>query len=335
MDFGRLLRRSYEIVRSHPSLWVFGILLSLLGGGGGGSNAGTQVPSRNISPGTGQPGNLGLPPIQPERLVAIIIAVAIFIVALLLIFSLLRAIFEGGLIALADDADEGRPVSFGSGWRQGTAVMGRVWIIDFILSLPFIVIGIGVAAFILTTLLSTLRTQGGQLQPATIFSLVAVAIPSFFCLWFLTIVLSLISRIAKRIGILEDQSWSSSIGSAWSFITGNLGNTLLNWLIFGLIMMVLGFVLAIPLFGVFIGGIAALLANPHPSSSAIIGWIILMLIVLLIVLILNGIILSFHSTGWTLFVKWTLHPPIPAAPYPYPYQGYSGQQPPPGSGSQQ
>ena len=323
MDFGRLLSRSYEIVRRHPALWVFGFLLSLLGGGGG-SNAGARGTPGNIQTGSGQSSIPGLPPVQPERLIPIIIAVAILIVAVLLVLSLLRAIFEGGLIALADDADEGRPVSFGSGWRQGTAVMGRVWMIDFILALPFIVIGIGVLAFVFTTLLGTIRAQGGQLQPSTIVSLLAVAIPSVICLWFLTIVLGLVSRIAKRIGILEDRSWSSSIGIAWNFINGNLGHTFLNWIIFGLISTAVGFVLAIPLFSVILSGMGVFVLNPHPNSSALAGWIILLLAVLLVVAILNGIVLSFHSTGWTLFVKWTLHPPLPVAP-PYPYQGY-GQQ---------
>ena len=321
MEFGRLLNRSFELVRRHPVLWIYGIVLAILGAGGG-NNINYQLNDRNTNF-PQQPGQQNLPsiPITVEQVLPFVILIAVVALVIAVAFSLLRAIFDGGLIALADAADAGEPVSFGRGWHSGVSTMWRIWLIDLILAIPVIVLAVGFAISIITTVLSAVAANQENIRIVFILGVLAQILPAILCMTVVSVFLGIFAKIAKRIGVLENQSWSESIRSAWTLITHNLANTVVNWLIFGLINTVAGFVLALPVAGIVGGAIAAAIVNQDRIVPVIGGTIVLLFIYLIAAAIAGGMLLSFYWTGWTLFVKWTLHPPMPVhvpAPGPIP-----------------
>lgn len=310
MRYTELLRRSFELVKRNPILWLFGSILVILGAGGS-NTLSYRTRSTDIRPQFGQelPANPAIQ-LNPEGIIPLLIGAAVIVCAVAVALSLVRALFDGGLIGLVDDADYGRQLSFRQGWQHGTAAMWRVWLIDIVLILPLVVIAACVIGVSILALPNALAVGQGYVPAWIAFVIVSEAIMALILLIVLALLIGPFARIAKRICVLEHTSWSESIRAAWTFVRQHTLATILTWAIFGTLNALAELVLAFPVAAIAAAIVGALMYGSNGLSTVVFGLAGLFVLYLVFVLVAAGALLAFYWTGWTLFVKWSLHPPV-------------------------
>ncbi|NLF00024.1 MAG: hypothetical protein GX601_03515, partial [Anaerolineales bacterium] len=136
MDYGRIVKRAFQITWRYRALWVFGIILAIAsgagnsGGGGGGSGAQAQV-------GTG----LGVPAQTEAILITALIGLVCLILALTVITAIARYVAETALIRMVDEYEEtDQKHTVGKGFRLGWSRSAwRLFLIDLVVVLPLVV----------------------------------------------------------------------------------------------------------------------------------------------------------------------------------------------------
>ncbi len=145
MDYGNILRRSWDIIWNHKFMMVLGFLAALGngissgGGNGGGGNTGYSFDGSEFN---------ALPQVT-ENLGAILATVGVlmmglicFLIILGLILWLLRLTAQAGLIDAAARLDAGEKVSFGEAFSAGWQKLGRMIGINLVLFGVFIIIAV-------------------------------------------------------------------------------------------------------------------------------------------------------------------------------------------------
>jgi hypothetical protein len=282
-------------------LWIFGILASCSQGGRGfnsGSNGGGG--------GTGAPGPTNLPP-QLERFFEIIaqnattfIALAVSLVCVFWILAIfLGTIGRIGLIRGTWQVEEGvQNLIFGQLFSESMPYFWRVFGLSLLLGLPFIiVIGALVAALIV---FGVSMSQGND---ASAFGFLGV-LPIFLlclCLFIpLGIVINMILRQSERAIVLENASVMPALSRGWDVFRSHLGEIILMAIILGVIGFVAGFIIAIPVFIVVVPALIAFAAGNAQNWTPMIVAGALLCLYIPVSWLLNGIIISFTESAWTL-----------------------------------
>jgi hypothetical protein len=109
--------------------------------------------------------------------------------------------------------------------------------------------------------------------------------------------------------VLEDALVLPSISRGWDIFRNNLGTIILMTIILGVIGLVAGFIIAIPVFIVVIpAAITFAVGNSQNYTPLIIAGVLLCLYIP-ISLILNGILISYTESAWTLtYMRLTRKP---------------------------
>lgn len=339
MDHMQILRRAFNITLNYRTLWIFGILLAISSGGSGGSAGGSGSGGGGSSGGGGFPGGtVVLPPFLEQNLLAIGVALACFILLLVVVFSILRYVSETALIRMVDGHEAtGERLSFRQGWRLGwSRAAWRMFLIDLLVGLiivPAIVLLLAIAfspLLLLTTQNDTFRILG-----------VVLAIGLGLLVIFLAIVVgtvvSVVAEFWRRAVALENLGVFDAIRRGFTLVRRRLGDVVIMALIlfglglaFSLLLIPVVFLLlfAAGLLGGIPGVAAGLITslfveasrNPLPVIIGFaVGLPIFILVMSIPLAIIGGIAETYRSTVWTLAFRETSAldtPPEPPADIP-------------------
>jgi hypothetical protein len=306
MDFGRILKRAWEIIWNHKVLWIFGILAGCgrqAGGSGGGS--GGQGPSYQF-----EGGDFEYMPREVERFFEdfgrtlgdipeeTFIFVAIGLVVLVLIMALIffvistygRVALVKGTVQVEDGAEK---LAFGQLTQDSMPYMLRALGLNFLIFLVYLVIGLGVA--IAVVLLGVLTLGIGVI---CVLPLVCVLIP---VMWFVGVIVeqSNVALVVDDLGVMD------SIQKGWSVVRENIGSMIVMGLILILGGLIVSFVIGLPLLFVLAPVMAAVIGGAVSESLELIlggvGFYLLCTVLYIpVLLVLGGILTAYIESAWTL-----------------------------------
>lgn len=342
MDFGAVIKRSWEITWRYKALWVLGIFAGVSGcsgssgsgGNGGGGNSGG-------SGGSGL-GDMGRFWDNLESYLPVIIGLGVLFFFIGLVWWIFSIAARGGLITGVNAIEDGATRPLGELWRSGFARFWPLFGIDVMLSLPMVALGLLMAVFTLGPLAVTL-IRGGEPGPeliAPVCGSLAIGLPLLLVGGF---VFGILRLLAQRFVMIAGHGAVESIGNSWHLLRGRLKDTAIMWLLNAALNLAASVVLAIPAFiigvAVAIPIVTAIASDSWRSMVAIIP--VAIVLFALIGIAYNGIWGTYTSALWTLFFRQMhgMGPAVPAgygwqqAPsQPYPYQApqpSQGEWPPP------
>ena len=306
-DFGEVLTRAWQIVWKHRVLWIFGILASCGRGGGGGNGGGSRGGVSTTGP--------ELPPQVAQWLdwiqqnaVTFVVIVCVVVLLLWLIMLAIGAIGKIGLIRGTAQAEGGaQSLIFGQLFSEGMPYFGRVLGLSVILILPVFLLGLVVAALVVTAYAAS---AGDPNAPLLGLASIAPVAACCACLFIpLMFVLNMIFRQAERAAVLEDLRVMPALARGWEIFRANLGPIILMAIILGILGLVIGLIVALPVFIiVFPAVIAYVLGNSQNVTPLVLGAICFCLF-LPILLLLNGILVAYVESVWTLtYMRLTRRP---------------------------
>jgi hypothetical protein len=298
-NFGEVLSRAWQIIWKHKVLWLFGILASCTQGGRGfnsGSGGG----------GNGTPGTTDIPP-QLERILNTIaqnatafIAIAVGLVCVIWLLAIfLGTVGKIGLIRGAWQAEGGaQKLVFGQLFSESTDYFWRIFGLSLIVGLPFVLLLGGLAAALIA--FGVAASQGSDASAVGFVGILPVTIACICLLIPIGIVVSMIIRQAERVIVLENAPVLASLSRGWDIFRSHLGEIILMAIILGVIGLVAGFIIAIPVFIVVVPAILAFMAGNGENWSPLIAAGVLLCLYIPISWLLNGILISYAETAWTL-----------------------------------
>jgi hypothetical protein len=338
MEYGRIVRRAWDVTWRHKALWLFGILAALFGGsqisgGGGGGRfpAGWTMNAQDVQRLHLDPQHFppmpwgrmplqGWPGIDWSAIMAVVGALAVVILIVALIGLVLRVLVgytsRGALIAMVQEVEETEKTTVRAGWRAGWRRFLRLFAIDLLISIAMAIV---VFAFVMVILL-----VGGLFAVPAVLCFVAgkaliavgvVLIVVLGLVWLLLLiagamalsaVATLVRELSFRYCMLAGQGVFDSIRSAIARVRAQPTEGLLMWLLLAAIELALGLA-AIPFVLAAIAAVVTVGAAGYAVSQAIwgvaAGVIPVMLLLGLISLFVSGLYLVFRSAVWTLVYR--------------------------------
>jgi len=289
MDIAAIFKRAWEITWKHKGLWVLGFLANCSGGGSQGSSNISRIPEYKIGGGEFPEIERWFQSVPDETWIIIGIAVVCGLLLLALLFWVLAAIGNGGLIAGFQMAETGESVTLGSAFQQGISYFWKLLVIQLIIGLAsLLVFGSGIIGGVLFSIL----TLG--LGLICLIPLICLLIPLGFAISIYT----LLTQIAL---IVEELDIGAAFRRAWEIFRSNPGQIILMGLILGVGGFVVGLILAIPFFLMVLPFVAGLVMGTDTSSLTGLTMTMIGILLYLPVLLIAGAIMRTFITGsWTL-----------------------------------
>ncbi len=307
MDFGYVIKRAWEIIWKFKVLWIFGILASCgQASGSSGSNSGFRFSSQDI-PFVNRAQQYYYQ-INPAIIGLLIVVFIIFVLLLIVLAILLGTIGRVGLIRGTYKAEEGATrLTFSELWHDGLTYFWRVFGLNLLIWVFFIVIGFALLIIGITLTVGTLGIFLICLIP-----LLCLLAPLF---WLISIIIEQanVALVVENVGIM------AGIKRGWQVFIDNIGSMIVMGLILLIGVAVIG--------GVIIG--LPLLAIAAPATIGITtgvtenirnGFIVSTLLFLLylpVLIFLSGMIRAYTTSAWTLtYLRLTRKPAQPAPVLP-------------------
>lgn len=295
MDYGEILKRTWDITWRFKSLWLLGILASCGSGNGGGGGGGGNVTNGLQTPG-GPGGNGELPQIEqffnsidPAVWIILAIVIVLFFFFLALVAFVLGILGQAGLIHGFDQADGGAVVNFVSAFKGGLPYFLRLFglkLLLFVLSIVLIIL------LIITILPFTVLTLG--LGLICLLPLLCLLIP-------LGIALNIYIQLTQLSIVVEDVDIFAGFRKAWQVVKSDPGTIIVMALILLLGGGLIGLLLALPIIALIIPVVAGLGIGSDLSIGAGVGLAGLgFLLYLPILIVLSGILQTYIQGAWTL-----------------------------------
>lgn len=299
-NFGEVLTRAWQIIRKHRVLWIFGILASC-GRGGGGGNGGsgntgfeTQGPDVNIPPQLEQ---------FFERIAenaTAFLAITIALVCVIWIVAIfLSTIGKIGLIRGTWQAESSEAnLIFGQLFSESTPYFWRMFGLSLVVGLPFaILIAVVVAGAVL---FAVGASQGSDASAIGLLASLPFLIGCFCLLIPIGFVINIIVRQAQNAIVLEDARVLPSLSRGWDIFRNNLGPIILMAIILGILGLVAGFIIAIPVFIVVFPAVLTFMAGDGQNWTPLALMGVCLCLYIPVSLLLNGIVVAFSEAAWTL-----------------------------------
>ncbi len=298
MDYGGILKRTWQITWRNKAWWLLGILASCSGGGRGGGGTRWNISrfdERGIE-GTKRALN-GL--LQSETF-WIVLAVAVLLLVLLsLLFLALGVIGQGGLIAAFHKADQDSILTIGQAFQRGAEQFWRLLAVQLIIGL-----GMFVAALVLLLpgIAATILSMGLALP--CLLVLVCLLVP-------LGLALPVYLPFTQMAIVVEGRGIADSLRRAWQVIRANLGPVLVMALILVLGSLAVQTIVSLPLLAALLPLMTGVLLQGEAQTAgfALAGLCVLGYLPVLIVL--SGIVQTYVSGAWTLaYLRWIERPMV-------------------------
>jgi hypothetical protein len=328
MDYIALLKRAFQITIKYRALWIFGFFLALCsasggGGNGGGSSGGSQTFDNN---GNGFDIPLESIPL-PENLWlvigGIVAAILCFILFLVVVGIIVRAVTRTALIGMVDQIEETETVTIRDGWRIGWSKRAwTVFLVSAIVHVPLIII----FAPLLLVALSPFALAFLENMGLLILGIVAGI--GLLLLWILALIIVIIVawpllELGWRYAVLRKMGAIESLKASYTLIRENLKTVAIMVLL--LIGVVIGWALVsfiltiiVVLLGLLVGGVTGLivfLITWKWWAALLVGVLPFLLVIILCLTFAQGVYLIFRSSVWTLtFRELTLTGQVSSEP---------------------
>ncbi|MFP3896113.1 MAG: hypothetical protein ACLFV5_04620 [Anaerolineales bacterium] len=329
MEYGKVLKRAWEITWRYKVLWIFGLAATLFGAGnqrGGGGN------SLQYLFGDSDIENLqrSLPwfrraPFSPDALPGLqlvgpfILAILGFVFVMGLVFFIAGIIVRytslGAMIGLVDtvERNDEEVVTFQRGLRTGWGRLLSLFAIDILISIgAFILVMVLVVLFVLGVLVAVLpaipllRAGDGLVVVGILWG---VGTGGFLLLLLLLVGLAIsafvtiLRMFAFRASVIEEETVFDALKRAFTLLRARLWASVVMWVLLGLINVALSVVM-IPLVLLGVGGMVApalaVLRLTRSFAGAVLVALPALLGVILISLFIGSLYLVYRSTAWTL-----------------------------------
>ena len=290
MDYGAILTRTWGITWRYKGLWILGLLASCGAAGRSNSNGAPSGSGYNFS-GSEDFGRLFEAP-DEAVLIAIAVALIILVLFIALFFLLLSVLGQSGLIAGFSRADEGYDVSLSEAFRLGMPYFWKLLGIRILVWLAGLLIIIVIFAVSIPFFIAT-QGVGLLLIPLCLCCLV-ILLP-LFMLVDAYVILTMVAAVEEDLGVTD------SFRRSWKLCTENFGPVLVMTLILILGTAILSFVLVLPFLIMFVPIVIGFLVGGDPSIAA--GMIvsgICLLVSLPFIFLINAVITTFTTGGWTI-----------------------------------
>jgi hypothetical protein len=289
MDISAIFKRAWEITWKHKGLWVLGILANCSGGGSRGSSNVSRIPEYRFEGGEFPQIERWFHSVPEEAWIGIAIAILSGLLLLALVFWVLAAIGNGGLIAAFQMAETGGTVTLAGAFQQGISYFWKLLVIQLIL---------GVASFIV--LLPAI--VGGILLSVFTLGLGLLCLIPFLCLLIpLGIALTIFTLLTQIALIVEQLDIVSAFQRAWEVLRSKIGEVIVMGLILGVGGFIVGFVLALPFVLMALPFVTGMIVGTETSSLAgLTVTVVGILLYIPILLVASGILRTFITGSWTL-----------------------------------
>ena len=262
---------------------------------------------------------------------------ALVILLLVIALFILRAAFEGSLIAAADRGAQDADPTFREAWQTGRARVWRVLALNIIVAAFVFLLVLGLIALALLTvggaILGGVFAGGAQNVPEAsriaasigwaLFGLgviALVAVPVAF-------ILTTMTQFAQRAAVLDDQPVGTAWNTGWHLLRANLGNVILVVLAQIAVKILAGIISAAIIGAIAAPAVLALILGAGQSHT--LAYIVLVAVLVLLALVVSGLIVAlptaWNSTLWTLFYRAVT---VPALEQPGPSARIGGRLPP-------
>jgi hypothetical protein len=306
MNYGDLIKRSFEIVARRPYLWLLGFLAggaTTFNWSSGGSNYGQ--PARSS-------------PYKGPSLAAVqsvwnanwewIVGILAFLVVVGLVLFVLGCIATGGIIRAAVEHDANHEYRLGTAWRAGYATAWRIAGLRVLTALLAIVPGLLVGALVVATVAGAMSSAADAVG----FGLVA-ALSTLVALAF-WLALGVAFQLAQRLVVLEDGRVAQSLSTGFRMIRWHIKEVAFGWLILIALSILVGIGLAVLAVAVAIPGVALGFggwALGGFTGAAVMGSFAVVFF-LGVVLAAAGAYSAYSSVYWTLLFQNIRAMPAPA-----------------------
>jgi hypothetical protein len=301
MNYGDLLSEAFRLTWRNRFLWFFGFFV-----GGASFNVPSNFGGQQGAPFEAAPG-----PVRwiSENLALFLTLVIALVVVIALVFIVLAMLSHGALAESVAALHRGESRRFGLAWRAGTANFWRVlWLKGLIflmaLGLALLIllpVGLGVVAVLAATDSTGVR----------VLFIVLLVLVGFLALIFVFLPFAIINQFALRELVVGRRRVLESIGSGFGLFRGNIGRSLLVWLLQLGVMLGLGIatlVVVVILGAILLGPAIALFAAEQTTAAVVVG-IVGGLLFLVPLFVISGALSAFNHTYWTLaYLRLTEHP---------------------------
>jgi hypothetical protein len=296
MNYGEVLSNAWKTIWKHKVLWIFGILAGL-GAGGGGGGGGRNGVNYNVN---GQNFNNPNFPFGPEAGYQVqnwleqnwwvILVILAFLFFLFLVFVVLSTFGRIGLARGTWLSDEGQQkIGFGELFVASGPYFWRVLLLAILVFVLWLAFGILVALMVGGVALFTLGIGLICLIP-----LLCLLVPVG---WAVNIIVeqAIVAIVGDNLGVID------GIKKGWEVFRTHLGESIVMGLILFVGRLVVGFILAIPIFIILLPLFGSLFFQSQSAfgTGAIIS-LVLFCIYLPIAIVLNGLLTAYISAAWAL-----------------------------------
>ncbi len=333
MDYLKILKRAWHILKQYRVLWVFGIILALTTASPGAqsayrANGGGDTPSQefNIHPSDGGDFEEAIKAIEyffeevlgprVELLITLGIVLVLIVFAFFILSRIARYVSEAAVIRMVDTYEEsGEQYTVRQGWKLGwSRAAWRIFLINLVIGLPIFVIFL---LLLLLVFFPLLLWSGGNLL-AGIAGTVSTIGFAFLLIFFGVIVgavVSLLKHFFRRVCVLEDTGVKEAIRQGFAVVKQNWKDVGVMWLV-TIGMNIAWPIVMIPIVFLFLGvgallgggvallvrGVMGLLVGNITAwvVAGVFGVPIFMLILIAPLTFLGGLRTIYISNVWTL-----------------------------------
>ena len=289
-NFGEVLTRAWQIIWKHKVLWIFGILASCARGGGGGSsggggNSGYQTGSGD-SPFSGDKIERVMNQVGTflENNWWIIIAVIVGIFLLSFVFYFLGMMGRIALIRGVAQADKGaESLSFGELWAESMPFFWRVFGLNFLIGLAFLVLFIPLVLFGIVT---------AGIGFLCLIPLLCIMVPLSW------VVMAIIEQAQNAI-VLEDLNMLDGFKRGWEIVKANAVPIIIMMLILGIGSGIIGVIIALPIIIAVVPAVIGMAVSQQTLTPFYIA-AACCVAYFPILLFFNGILTAYIQASWTL-----------------------------------
>lgn len=290
MDFGAILKRTWNITWKFKGLWVLGILAGCSGrsGGGSGGNASNSINFQGSGDSYPQLERF-INSIDPSVWIGLIVAIVLILLVLALVFMVLAILGQGGLIHGFDRADEGELVTLSTAFRGGVPYFWRLFGLQVLLFvLGVVLVGLVIAAVVVIGIV----TLGIGLL--CLIPLICLIVP-------LAVIVGAYVQLTQVAIVVEDLPLFRGFSRAWEIVKLQPGGLIVMTLILVLGGGVVGLLISLPLIALIVPVITGILVGTNTAMGVGIGAAVIgFLLYLPILIVLNGILQTYIQGAWTI-----------------------------------
>ena len=289
-NFGEVLTRAWQIIWKHKVLWIFGILASCARGGGGGSsggggNSGYQTGSGD-SPFSGDKIERVMNQVGTflENNWWIIIAVIVGIFLLSFVFYFLGMMGRIALIKGVAQADkDAESLSFGELWAESMPFFWRVFGLNFLIGLAFLVLFIPLVLFGIVT---------AGIGFLCLIPLLCIMVPLSW------VVMAIIEQAQNAI-VLEDLNMLDGFKRGWEIVKANAVPIIIMMLILGVGSGIIGVIIALPIIIAVVPAVIGMAVSQQTLTPFYIA-AACCVAYFPVLLFFNGVLTAYIQASWTL-----------------------------------